>query len=316
MKLRIAALALLAAAGLAHASPVIEDRVAAVVNGEPITAFEIEDEAARLRAAAPGQVAKMQPTELRRMILDRLIEEKIRAQEAAAQNVTVTEAEVDKLIEEIRRDQGITQEELLETLDREGLSYADYRKRLEDQIQAQKFLARSFKRETKVTAEQVEEYYDQHADGYMDPPRVRIAGILLLVAPGAPESEESAVRARAEAIREQLRAGASFEALAAEHSQGPRPREGGLLGDIKETELAPEFASALAGVPEGGVAGPVRVGAGYFILKRVKDFPPEQIPLDRIHARVERDAYQAEMAEAFEEWMEKLKTKAKIEILE
>lgn len=290
------------------------DRVVAVVNDEPITDYEVRRAMAAARDAL--KVQGTSPEETRTLVVDELIEAKIREQEAREQGIVVSDAEIDKLIEEIRHDSNITEEQLRATLEREGIAYDAYRDRLREQIQVQKFMARNMRRDIRVTPEIVEEYYDQNVDKYLNPPEVRLAGIFLPVSLADGDAGRAEVQSRIRAIDEELAHGASFEDLAARYSRGPRPKRGGLIGTMGVNQLSPEFRRALEGVPVGGVSKPFEAGGAFVILKRIADLPATPIPLDKIRSRVEREAYQSEMNEAFEDWMATLKTKAQIEILE
>ena len=59
--------------------------------------------------------------------------------------------------------------------------------------------------------------------------------------------------AKAEELLAQLRKGASFEALAAEHSIAETAADGGNLGEVTYASFAPEFADALKGAKRGDV---------------------------------------------------------------
>jgi len=65
-----------------------------------------------------------------------------------------------------------------------------------------------------------------------------------------------------------VRAGEDFAAVAAEFSDAPEAKTaGGLLG-MRPADRYPElFVSATAQLPVGGIAGPVRSGAGFHVLK-------------------------------------------------
>jgi len=303
---------------LAFATPAraeVVDRVVAVVNDEPLTEHDIREERRIFLESFPGE-ARRDPMDLRKILLDKLIEDRLREEEAEAAGIAVSEEEIDRLIADIRRDSGITEEQLRETLEREGLAYDDYRETLADQIQMQKLMGRALGRKVIVTPEVVEEYYDQHIDRYMRDPKVRIAGLFLVVS-GLETDEELAAKARRiEEIHTELEAGAEFERLVAMYSEGPRPKRGGVIGAIPAGDLAPEFKAALEGVPEGGHTEPFRTAQAFVILKHLETMPSEPIPLDDIRGRVEREAQQAEMSEAFEEWMARLKANAQIEIIE
>jgi peptidyl-prolyl cis-trans isomerase C len=82
----------------------------------------------------------------------------------------------------------------------------------------------------------------------------------------------------AEAVKKQLAGGAAFEAVAMERSIDPQTRfKGGDLGEMTTDTLPQPLGAAVAGAKAGQVVGPVKVDAGWAILK-VDDRHPEPPP--------------------------------------
>jgi peptidyl-prolyl cis-trans isomerase C len=99
--------------------------------------------------------------------------------------------------------------------------------------------------------------------------------------------------ADAEAAKKQLSAGAAagnaFEAMAMEKSIDSETRfKGGDLGDMTTDTLPQPLAEAVKGVAPGQLAGPVKVDAGWALL-RVDDRHPEPPPsLDQVRPQLIR----------------------------
>src|SRR5580698_6495429 len=93
----------------------------------------------------------------------------------------------------------------------------------------------------------------------------------------------------AEAVKKQLAGGAAFEAVAMERSIDPQTRfKGGDLGEAPTDTLPQVFAEAVKGAKPGQVIGPVKVDAGWAMLK-VDDRHPEAPPtLDSVRPQLVR----------------------------
>jgi hypothetical protein len=65
--------------------------------------------------------------------------------------------------------------------------------------------------------------------------------------------------AEAEALRKELASGASFEALASEHSRHPTASAGGDFGAFSLDDLRPEFRAALSGIKSGGYSQVIQI---------------------------------------------------------
>jgi len=80
-------------------------------------------------------------------------------------------------------------------------------------------------------------------------------------------------RDRAEALLAEIRAGASFEALARTESSDPSAGQGGLIGPVALSELRAELRETLRDLRIGDVHGVLELPTGYAIVQRVGDPP-------------------------------------------
>ena len=86
-------------------------------------------------------------------------------------------------------------------------------------------------------------------------------------ADGVNVAADEAAAAKAADIVKKLAAGEPFPKLAADFSDAPSKANGGLLGDIPYTDLAPELQKELDALQPGAVTAPRRTSRGYQILK-------------------------------------------------
>ncbi len=80
-------------------------------------------------------------------------------------------------------------------------------------------------------------------------------------------------------VKDEILAGASFEAMAQIHSEGPTGPNGGYLGWFGKGKMAPAFEEAAFSAPTGEVVGPVLTQFGYHLIKleatRIEEGAPE-----------------------------------------
>ena len=104
------------------------------------------------------------------------------------------------------------------------------------------------------------------------------------------EAEREAKLAAIQALKAQLDAGADFAALAAAHSEDASAAAGGQLqGWIPLDKLDPDFAAALASVPEGGISAPVKTPYGYHLIRRLGFRPAGIRPFAEVQAQLEQE---------------------------
>ena len=109
----------------AEARSEVVDRVVAVINDSIITLSELNAASAmaaeRLGPADKKDVKKAE--ELRGKMLDGLIEQKLVKQAADKAGIDISEREIDLAVDDIKKQNGLTQESLLLALAQGGLTY-------------------------------------------------------------------------------------------------------------------------------------------------------------------------------------------------
>jgi peptidyl-prolyl cis-trans isomerase C len=107
-----------------------------------------------------------------------------------------------------------------------------------------------------VTDKALHERYDRDVAGKPGQDEVRAR---LILVPSVAE---------ADALIQQVRAGADFAALARDHSKDPTAAEGGDLGYVTHEAVSPEIAAAMFSLAPGQVtAYPVGSAMGYFVIR-------------------------------------------------
>jgi peptidyl-prolyl cis-trans isomerase C len=124
--------------------------------------------------------------------------------------------------------------------------------------------AAAFDKSEEKYAARAREMYDVSRSRYAVAERVKAAHILVMVGKG----DKAAARAKAEAIRARLAAGADFAKVARETSDDPSvAMNGGELGWFEAKQMDPEFAAAaFAMTTKGEVSAPVLSSFGYHLI--------------------------------------------------
>ncbi len=298
-------------------SEAIVDRVVAVVNQEIITLSEVEKLIGpqKEEIVAEDRLEKQEQTEaLCRKVLDRLIEEKLIDQEAKKSGIKVSSKEVEATVEEVKRQNAITQEGLEKALAAEGLTLESYKKQIEKNLQRQRLIHWSVKVEEKATEKELREFYQNNINRYRTNETYRPATILFIVPKGATPEEVREIRKKCQNVLEKIKKGEDFGEMAVLYSEDGSNKVRGDLGYFRKGELLPVFEREALHLKVGEVSGIIRTEIGFHIIKLLDRKGVDPLPFEEVSERVKADYHNAEMEKAFRQFLSKLKEKAIIEI--
>ena len=247
--------------------------IVAVVNSEPITNTEVRTKLLRTEEQMRQQgVAPPPQGELVKQLLERMISDKAQLQLARQSGLKVDENAVDAAVQTVARQNQIDVAELRRRLNADGIDYAQFRSEIRDELLLNRLRQREV--ESRVTVSEQE--IDQYLQGQEGRPvsasamALNLAEILIAVPENAAPPQVDALRARAREILERARAGADFAGLANEFSTAATRGNGGQMGLRSAERYPPLFVEATLSLGAGDVAGPVRSGAGFHILKVIE----------------------------------------------
>ncbi len=248
------------------ASAEIKERIAAVVNGHPITLSEVEERVAPELVRAPAT----QRTQVLKQGLGQLIDEQLVAGEASALGIEIGEDELQKLVEQLAKENRMDMAQFRDALAQQGLSLDTVR----DSLRRQQLMMRLLQYKVKprrVSDEEVQAAYaNMNKNGEYE---VRARDIFISAPDGSTPVKESAARARADAALRRIRGGESFAKVARDVSDGPTAKEGGDLGYFRRGQMLSQLEQAAFALQPGEVSGLIRVNGdhGGFHLVHVED---------------------------------------------
>jgi peptidyl-prolyl cis-trans isomerase SurA len=263
------------------------DGVAAVVNNDVVLQSEVDEQLYLFLAQSGGRPDSAQVQQLRKDILDKLIDDRVIVGEAKRLNLTASETEIEKNVADALADTKKrlgTDEAFQQELKREGLSEGDLKKRYRDEVQKQ-LLANALLRKQlgklEITPAEAEKYFNENQAKF--PRRPSAIKVQVIQIPVEPDSlERAAIRRRAVETLARIKKGEPFSRLAQTLSDDTgTATSGGDLGWFKKGSLDSTFEVAAFKVPVGQVSGVVQTPFGYHLIK-VEEADPAK---GEIHAR-------------------------------
>lgn len=177
-------------------------------------------------------------------------------------------------------------------------------KKITEQILVQVLIEREILDKIKVNDEEVLEYYEQNKDGFTEKEQVHLYNILL-------ETEKEA-----QDVLEQLEAGGDFGEIAIEKSAGPSATQGGDLGYLTRGTIIPEIEEVVFALELEELSEVIKTDFGFHILKITEKKPETVKALEEVKEDIIQTLLPDKQKEAFENFLEELKSKSEIEINE
>ncbi|MGO1297658.1 MAG: peptidylprolyl isomerase SurA [Vibrio sp.] len=254
------------------AKPVELDNVAVIVNNGVILQSDINNAMSRIKANASKNGKTLPKTAtLRDQIVDKLIMEKLQEQEADRIGVKIDDSRLDAAINDIAKRQSLSKAQLISSVKKEGISYADFRAEIRKEMKVSEARNALVRRRINIIPAEVDnmaKLLEEKSDATV---RYDISHIQLR----HNEDNKAAMMAKAKKIIEQLKNGKDFAQLAMTYSKGPKALKGGDWGWMRKEEMPTIFADHITNENKGDIIGPFVSGAGIHILKidNVKGLP-------------------------------------------
>lgn len=298
---------LVSASVAVHAAQV--NKVAAVVNGQVITMFDLQRESASEMARArinPNDPARAKDMDaILRKVLDAMIMDILVAQEAKRLKITVSKGEVDDELGRIMQARGLTRKQFEAQLAQQKLSVETLRKNMEKNILRQKVMGMEVGRRVVVTPQEIKDYYEAHKDELYNRDGLHMG--LLVYSP----------KANAASIASQIKAGKlRFAEACAKYSIAPNRDKGGDQGPVEWDKLNPEWGARLGKMKPGEVTEVFTVQGhkAQIHLFRPGGGAEKQLTLQEATPQIDSILRMPKARERFGDYSRQLRDKAVIDI--
>lgn len=335
------------------------EKTIAVVNNEPIFSSELEKESEpfveRYQKTAPDkELTPDKMKDLKKEILDRLIEEKLLLQEAKGKKIRITKVEVEKGIEQFKdpytvdaqgkqRPPAQAQKLFDEQLKKEGLTQEQFNKRVEEQMMKVKLIEQEVKSKVELPKdEEVKKFFEKiqkKMDGKpveaaskedeaeltqiskylerMTGEQVRLRHILIRSPKTDSADKRAEAKKKAEDLLQKFKNGEDFAFLAKKYSEDQISKDrGGDLGFVAKGDLGlPEVDDAVFGkMKEGEISSVIETEIGYHLVKLIEKKAPHQMDYEDVAEDLKNYMAQRTFTQKLEKYLKDLRAKASIKV--
>ncbi len=277
-----------------------EDKIAAIVNKDVITAKDFNDfitfTRMQYQTEYQGRELEEKLESMKKDLLEKLIEDRLIIQEARKNNLKVDPHRVQARMNEIKLRYG-SDSQFQEALAKQGLTPADIESKVQEQMMMYYFVDAKIKNRIAVKPAEVTEFYQQHVKEFAVPEERRFDTVVT-------EDEGAAETA--------------FQRLKNAETPQELAKSGNLnvntMSAVKNGQLKKEIEDIVFKTGVHEVSGPVKIEGKYYIFKINAIIPPRQQTLPEVQDRIYGFLFEKKMQEKLSSLVDELKQKAYIKI--
>ncbi len=300
----------------------IVNRIAATVNGRPVTSAEVR---ARLDPylrelimlypdRGPRFISEL--VKAKGAVLRELIDRELVLSEFEARGAMIPDTVVDEeLNRRILYQFNGKRDLLLQALRQSGMSLSDFRESLRKETTVAAMRSSRYDRGIPPTPDEIRAEYNATKSDYRDITKDTITYDKIFI-PAVGSTQEDTPEHQlslAQEICRRIKSGElSFEDAARTYSADIHAQDGGAWPPIARSDLAVEFANIVFSLPVGELTGPLLDPAGFTIVRvKGKKLAPAP-PLSKVKDAVDDAVRRKQSEKRYREWIERLRDKAVI----
>lgn len=313
--------------GVTQAAPKagVVNRIAATVNGRPITSSEVRARLApyfrELMMLYPRQGPRFN-SELvaaKKAVLNDLIERELVLSDFATKGFVIKEDQVeDEINRRILMQYNGNRSEFLNNLRQSGMNYTEYRDSVKKEITVSAMRGMRYERGIPPTPDEIAQEYKETSSEYRDIMKDSISYSKIFIPAMDPEDPMMTPEDRyklATRLREDIENGKiSFADAARKYSRDAHAQDGGKWPSLRRDELAVEFANVVFAAQPGQMVGPLLDPAGFTIVKvqskKLAAAPALESP--EVKQKVDDAVRRKKSERRYRQWVDRLRDKAVI----
>jgi peptidyl-prolyl cis-trans isomerase SurA len=283
----------------------VVDEVVAVVNNEVITLSE-------LVRVAQVHFSNADPSRYRE-VLEKLIDQKLIDQASKDMSIKVSEKEIDAMIQGFKENNKITDVQLKDALQQQGLTWEEYRKEIREGIRRNQVIGQMVRSKISVSEKEIKDYYQKHPNDFFEPAQVKLEQISFPVPDQATPEKKKAVSQTAEESLKKIKSGEDFQKVA-QRLNLPENNTACDVGVYKKGELMNSLDQEAFALKPGEISKVISTDKGYCIVRVLERSEEKTKKIEEAHEAISNYLLQQKMEDKLQEWLQELRTDAYIDI--
>lgn len=298
----------------------IVNRIAATVNGRPITSSEVRARLMpyirELMMLYPKQGPRFSAelVKAKKAVINELIERELVLSEFETKGMMLPETMVEEeLNRRILYQFNGRREELLNTMRQSGMTLNDFRESIRKETTVAAMRSSRYDRGIPPTPDEIRAEYNATRSDYRDISQDTITYEKIYLSAAALKEGETAEQlyALAEDLKKKIEKGeVSFAEAARAYSSDQHADDGGLWPPMKRGDLAVDFANIAFSIPPGELVGPLLDPSGFTIVRVINKQLAPAPPLSKVKEAVDDAVRRKQSEKRYREWVDRLRESA------
>jgi len=240
------------------------DKVAVVVENEIIMESEVRARFHDTARKLAKRTQQLQPEEvLLKQIVEQMIIERIQLQIGRRAGVLIDDNRLNQAMQRIAQQNGLNLEQFKAALESEGLSYANTREQVRQEMITTRVREGRVGQRIQITDHEINNFLTSEEGQAMMEADVRLGHILVAVPEKADATTLSRIEEEASELHAELLAGGDFTAMA----KKLRANNDGDMGWRKLSAVPSLFKDAITNLSKGDLAEPISASNGFHLVK-------------------------------------------------
>jgi peptidyl-prolyl cis-trans isomerase SurA len=264
------------------------DKIVAIVETQTITNSELNKKKEKIRKALSQQEGDMpSDKKITKLSLDQLIVEKLVFEYTLMQGISVSEEQLNNVMNGIAKSNNISIEELIKEIEMDGTRYSDFREDIRIQLLFDQVKKRIIGANLKISKFEIDNFIELQKE--RTPTKYNYSHIFIEYIKNNDvdvDVDVEKTKIKLTEVVNKLKE-RNFDDVAINYSDGPMAKKGGLIGSKIIDEIPDIFIESLKSMKIGEISQPINGSGGFHLIKlnQIEEFEMETIVVSQSKAK-------------------------------
>ena len=262
------------------------DKIVAIVETQTITNSELNKKKEKIRKALSQQEGDMpSDKKITKLSLDQLIVEKLVFEYSLMQGISVSEEQLNNVMNGIAKSNNISIEELTKEIEMDGTRYSDFREDIRIQLLFDQVKKRIIGANLKISKFEIDNFIELQKE--RTPTKYNYSHIFIeYIKNNDVDVDVEKTKIKLTEVVNKLKE-RNFDDVAINYSDGPMAKKGGLIGSKIIDEIPDIFIESLKSMKIGEISQPINGSGGFHLIKlnQIEEFEMETIVVSQSKAK-------------------------------